>query len=676
MTLTSPTPNLRARCYRSASSLSAIIGSELAERCLGLLRSGAYRYRVSTTEKHVLRRRKKEMPSIWAPKNIKVPYGRFEGRYFSFEVTPHLYGMLDAAAQTYVNKVTVCAAPQTTKTTFLHIIMAWLSVFSPGLALHVYPTEKSGKEIMEDRIQPMFSHSPKLRQLLTGRKEDITALKLRLRNMVHRVAWAGSLTELAHRSVKYWAADEVDKYAESPSENETSTLALLKLRGRTYDNAGGKGFVLSSASIESGFVWTELTKETQAVFVYWSVCPFCGTEQLMDFNKDTFVWPHGDDGHSLPRLDIEDKKLARYVCVEPSCRRQWDDGIRDQAQQLAMRGGWRLWKREGGKGEEMAIYMRRERPRSIGFIVPSWISYFVSLSSVAAACLKCKDKNLSPEEQFKAYQDFQNAHRSLPWKVEMQAQPVEKIKQLCDDRPEGMLPGGERVASLLAAIDTQDDNLFYLSVWAIGYGFQNEQWLVRRRQVDSFASIAELLWNSEYFDADGQRYFIEHAFIDMMGHRAKEVIEFCIQYEGLITPIFGSSRAMSQPFAFSQREYWPGTDQTITNGGIRSIRINTKYYKDHLAVKLSLEPDSPGCVHLFKDAGEDYCKQLVSECRDEKGNWKRIGSRANHYWDNWMAVNCLADWLDIKARPRPNSRELREEEDAVVASVMIAEVGR
>lgn len=666
----------RTRHFHTPLSLSDIIGPELAVRCRVLLDGQAYRFHISAAEKQVLRRRKKEPPSSWVPKNVKVPYGRFENQYFSFDKSPHLYGMLDAAAKTYVRKVTVCAAPQTTKTTFVHVLMAWLSVFSPGLALHVYPTEGTGKEIMDERIQPLYTGSPSLRRLLTGRKEDISQLKLRLRNMVHRIAWAGSLTSLAHRSVKYWIADEVDKYDERPSETETSTLALLKLRGRTYELHGGKGFVLSSASTEDGFVWTELTKETKTVFVYWSRCPYCGTEQLMDFSKDTFVWPHDEHGKSLPRIDIEEKLLARYVCAEPGCRREWDDGARNRAQQLAMKGGWRVRMPEGGKGEEMSIFMRRERPQSIGFIVPSWISYFVSLSFVAAAYLKCKDKNLSPEERFSAYQDFQNAHRSLPWKVELQAQPVEKIRVFCDDRPEGMLPGGERVAALLAAIDTQDDNLFYLSLWAFGYGFMNEQWLVMRRPVDSFEAIAELLWASEYYDADGQRYYVRHAFIDMLGHRTKEVLEFCIQYEGLITPCYGSAREMSQPYAFSQKEYMPGTDQPLPGGGIRAIRMNSKYFKDNLAVKLSLEPDAPGCVHFFRNVGDDYLKQLLSESRDKNGKWKPIGSRANHYWDNWYAANCLADWLGIKHMEKPDSKAVQEEEDSIVESVMVADIGR
>lgn len=85
-----------------------------------------------------------------------------------------------------------------------------------------------------------------------------------------------------------------------------------------------------------------------------------------------------------------------------------------------------------------------------------------------------------------------------------------------------------------------------------------------------------------------------------------------------------------------------------------------------MAIKLSLDPDTPGCIHLHRDAGEDYCKQLISEARDEKGNWMKIGNRPNHYWDNWCAINCLADYLGVKHRINPTEQDDTEIEDTGV----------
>lgn len=129
---------------------------------------------------------------------------------------------------------------------------------------------------------------------------------------------------------------------------------------------------------------------------------------------------------------------------------------------------------------------------------------------------------------------------------------------------------------------------------------------------------------------------------------------------------------MTQPYAFSQREYMPGSDQPIPGGGLRAIRMNSKYYKDSIAIKLSQNPDSPGSIRLYnkEQVGEDYCKQLIAEARDENGKWVLIGSRANHYGDNLYGANCIADYLGVKHRIKPENNvediELVGVQEAVV----------
>jgi hypothetical protein len=66
--------------------------------------------------------------------------------------------------------------------------------------------------------------------------------------------------------------------------------------------------------------------------------------------------------------------------------------------------------------------------------------------------------------------------------------------------------------------------------------------------------------------------------IDMQGHWQKEVLEFCLRYEGLISPCLGSNREMTQAYNFSQKEYFPDTQAPIPGGGIRAFRSNTKYF--------------------------------------------------------------------------------------------------
>ena len=82
--------------------------------------------------------------------------------------------------------------------------------------------------------------------------------------------------------------------------------------------------------------------------------------------------------------------------------------------------------------------------------------------------------------------------------------------------------------------------------------------------------------------------------------------------------------------------------------------------------------DTPGCAHLYSwdELGEEYCNQLISEARDDKGVWQRIGSRPNHDWDAWVIANCAAEYKGVKHRPPPEEGQDEEETIEVVQAEM------
>jgi len=639
---------------------------------------GSYQFNFSAHEKKVMRRRKYELPSVWAPKNLVVPLGRFTGSKMDMRVSPHLAGIMDAAVQPFVREINVCAAPQTGKSTLALAVFGWLAVFRPGPAFDVYPNENIAVRNMIKRIQPAFEASRPLKYLMTGRKEDKSKHHLQLSTMEYGIGWAGSVASLSDRSVKFLKLDELEKFAENVQGNEANAGDLAKIRCSVYPDH--TIFSLSSPSIESGPIWTAIIQESEVVFTYWVPCPYCYHVQHMDFNKKSFVWPHGEDGHSIDRKIILSRKLARYVCS--GCGREWDDQDRNRA---IIHGRW--YRHTGDlldnksylqKNETLEKYLADHRPGSIGFLVPSWISYFVSLSQVAHDFLKSTDKKISAEDRFQAHKNFHNKHRSLPWRYDVEQRPVASVLALRDDRPIGIVPGHGQVATLVCGIDTQDmggmhgeQTEFYLSIWAVGYGMQRDMWLVRNEFVQTFDALASVLWDSIYFDAAGNEYGVEMAFIDMLGHRTSEVIDFCVKYDGLIKPCFGSARDMGgQPYAFSQREFYPGTDVPIP-GGLRSIKINTKWFKDRMHLKMKINPGSPGSLRLNAETSEEFCKHLVSESRDEKGKWLQIKGRANHYWDTLIISSVVADFLGYQHRQAPVMADIVPEQEVVQAKLSI-----
>jgi len=618
---------------------------------------GRFSFKFSAQERKVFQRKKRIIPSEWSAKNMIIPTGKYEHGLVNMDITPHLAGMLDAAAQPYVRECNVCAPSQTSKTTFAFTFLAWASVYLPGPTLSVFPVEPLATENMVERIQIAYNKSPTLASLKTGRKDDESKHHLRLINMFHRLAWYGSISSMQNRTIKYCYEDEIDlsggRYVEA--DKRVRTVSDHKIL-RT-----------SATILENGGIWTILEKETSAVYVRWARCPCCMHLQYMVDKRIKF-------DKEVGRLRIKDEKLARYDCSNPDCNALWTDQDRDRAMQL---GEWRHFagdklsdfKQYQEPGEPIRIHMLKNRPVSIGFILHSWQSHFVSLSEVAHDLLKSTDKELAPEDRLIHYKDYCKNHRSFPFRYLVQAKPVNDILKLRDERPAWLVPGNGVVAGVYAGIDTHD-NGFYVTIWAIGYGFKRDVWLIGYRFVDSFAAIAEMLFETAYEDNDGNRYMVELAAQDMLGHRTSEVKDFCVEYDGLIIPAFGVQEIKSgEAYTLHQQEYVSGTGQRYP-GGLKTMRVNTKFFKDRFSAKLAVAPLDPGSIRLHSEADKNFCGQLIAEARNEKNIWELISGRANHYGDASLLAFIAAEHAGVQFR-QPPLNEGNYDDDDMVETIVV-----
>lgn len=628
---------------------------------VGLPADHRYAFSFSKQERAIFRKVKHLPPSEWAPRRRKVIDGDYAGGYLSFDVAPHMPDILDAAAQPYVRIVAIMAAAQTAKTTTVDTFLAWTLRHRTGRILSVYPDETTGIRAMTKRIQKMIEASPQLARMMTGRKDDQSNAHIQLTTALWEIGWSGSPTSTADRSVKYLDLQEVDKYPSTAGKKEGGTLEYAKLRVRAYPDTH-KIFITSSPSDETGNIAMTMENEIEAVFIKWVKCPDCGFEQLMHFSRETFTWPKGEDGHAIDRKEIFSKKLGRYVCQNKECGSKWTDDVRNIAVKRK-NSTWRLRTKDGSKGPEMHSYMHKHRPRSIGQIWPSWISPLVSLSEVCHDFLRCKDNGLSPEERFIALKDFKNKHEALPWSWAQEQKPVKTVLELKDDRPEGLVPGGDRVAGLVAGVDTQDDS-FWFWIMAVGYGLLNEQWLVRCGQVASFEALKKVLWLDQYCDVEGNDYPVQMTLIDSGGHRTEEVYAFCVDdaHRDLILPAKGRDK-MGTKMNFGNLEFFPRSKIPIP-GGLQLVHTNTTHYKNAMAAKLGTKVGDPGGIRFHAEFDESHAEQLLSEARDKTGLWKQIGSRANHLFDSWGLAWAAADHSGLRYNEKRSIGEEQEEEVA------------
>ncbi len=600
----------------------------------------------SKGERKVMRRRKPIPVSEWAERYRVLEMSSIPGKWKNL-FTPYLVGIMDTMGTPGVETVIICKAPQTGGSECGHNFVGWCIDRSPGPVMYVFPDEITARENAKDRIIPMVQASPRLKEYMTGYGDDASSLRINLTHMPIYLSWSGSVSRLGNKPIRTLVLDELDKY-KNP-KNEATSESLAEKRTTTW-RSRRHIIKISTPTTEDGPIWTALTQEAGARFDYWVRCPHCGMAQVMDFER--IGWP-GKDTDKEPSAEIVlTRRLAYYPCEH--CGAVWDDGDRDRA---VRRGEWR----ERTTGLDLAAHLAAHRAVKIGFHIPAWLSYFVSLSEVASAALKYRETGKLDD-----LKNLQNQYKAEPWKEEHVMRSEDAVLTLCDDRPRGAVPGPvdgkERVAVVLAGVDTQGVNeqkgYFRYIIRAFGYGDTEESWLIQAGAAPSFSALNDILWNSEYATPDGLKYKVRACMIDAMGGRTREVYSWAIRNRGRVYPWQGV-RSLSQPYTPAPQEYFPDArgNKVKIPGGLNLWRCDTTFFKSDLAHKLSIAPDDPGAFHLHDNTGgilEQYAREMCAEVwDDEKQAWANPHSKPNHYWDCETMALALAFILNIRHRSRP-----------------------
>jgi phage terminase large subunit GpA-like protein len=605
--------------------------SWLPEKYCNRLERVRIKVRPTSGERKLLRRRKPEPPSVWAPKNRVVTYGPLEGSRWDNDFMPHMRGIMDASFFPSVRYIGNCKAPQTGSSAGNETMMGYIADMCPGPIFVVYPDRDTTSKRSTDYLQPMFEKSPRLRKLLTGISDDMASLRIKLQVLLLYMGWAGSVTSLGNISAKYLFGDEVDKWPRQASKKEANTLKLFFERFRAF-TYGGKCWLISTPSDEEGPIWQFLTEEAQVRFDYGVPCPECGVVHIMDFKYIDF------GGERDPKK-IEEQDLARYIF--PCCGLLANDRVRIRA---LRKGQWyeRLNTERYEKGEygrELFTCLREMQPRKIAFQSPGWISTRVANSEMAAAFLR--GLNDPAEMHYFDNQIAAKAHK--PYR---QARKEDVILKLKDDRPEGLVPGGGKVAGLIGSVDTQD-SYFRFTIRAFGYGLTQESWLIRRGEQDTFAGLEEVMFDTSYQDVDGLYYPVLLVVIDTGGNRTSDVYDWCRKHPGRVLAYKGATGRKARPYSKTIIDRYPGTNVQIP-GGLDLYICDSHHYKDQLAGKLRIKNDDPGAWHLHAETPEEFAREMCAEYMDERRMWQCPKGKANHDWDCSMMELVGADVLQLK----------------------------
>lgn len=611
-----------------------------------MLAGGPHRFVFSKAERTVMRRQKWLPPSQWVERYRVVRMSSLPGMWQNV-FTPYLVGVMDAARFPGVEVVILCKTPQTGGSEAALNVLAQMIDLSPGPAMVVFPDETTAKENAKDRILPMIQDSRHLRGYLSGSVDDASSIRINLKHMPIYLGWSGSVSRLGNKPIRILVLDELDKY-QNPRKEATSE-SLAEKRTITWKNRRFI-FKLSTPTVEDGPIWKAYTEEAHARFEYHVICPHCGTAQLITF--DQIRWPEEERDPER----VLAGRLAVYQCGH--CDAQWTDADRDRA---VRKGFWV----EQTSGLELFAHLHQHQPSKIGFHLPAWNSYFVSLSEIAHAFLKWKKTN-----RLEDLKNFMNQYKAEPWKEVRAERKEDSILALCDDRPRGRVPGPQgglsRVATLVAGVDTQAKYFRYV-IRAFGFGETEESWLIQCGTAPTFEALSQTLWRNVYTDAEGTEYRVRACVIDAMGApgRTKQVYAWCAQQGGRAMPFKGEQR-LTAPVSYSPIEFFPDTKGAKIKipGGVLLRRVDTTFFKGDLAEKLSVAPGDPGAFWLHASTSGleiaegnsliEYAREMCAEVYNpEKLVWENPHQRANHFWDcEVMALVCAWE-LGVRNWPLP-----------------------
>lgn len=593
-------------------------------------------YRFSKAERSVIRRPSPLKPSDWCERFRVITESAIKGPWRK-DVAPWTVSILDAMEHPAVETGILCKCVQSGGSETGHNLVGYWTDRKPGPVKYFFPDQKKGKEQLKKRVLTMFKASARLRRHLTGYENDEAGEELNLRHMTISIAWAGSPSSLASDPVRYLIFDETDKYPAFASKREADPISLGEARATTYRRRRrAKIFKLSTPTIESGYIWTALTKEAQVVFDYWVKCPECEQFHVMEFAN--LKW---EGGREADAELVESEKLAWYEC--PKCEARWDDDLRD----IASRAG--EWRSRTKVPLEIFKYLDTFKPKKIGWHLPAWPSSFVSLSECAAAFLR----GLTNKGRFRF---FMNNYEALPWKTIVSETKADDILKAKCKLPPQVVPA-EAVA-LTCWVDRQKVGFpFVVRAWARDYS----SWLIHYGVLFTWEDLEDLLFSTWYpVEGTDIKTRIWRAAVDLGGGSygegdmtmTEETVMWLQRHmrgaRGCrVWGTKGSSNPLPTMLKLGQPQNRTPSGKPLKYG-FRNILLDTAKFKDLFHERLEMaEENLPGAAYLHSETGIDYANQIVAEVKkiDEKGQevWEAV-KKDNHYLDCEVGAAALAHW--------------------------------
>jgi len=522
------------------------------------------------------------------------------------EFSPYVIEPLRCFTAEGIEKIVLCWAAQTGKTTLLYACMAYGIAWDPGPVLLVMPAQNICDYTAANRIQPLISDCPALLEKFEPRRKWRFS-EMRFDGGVLSLVGANSPGQLSSRPVRYLLLDETSKFPITTGR-EASPQALAEERTNSFPL---HKIIAASTPVMSGdAILSDMANSDQRK--YWVPCPHCGEYQILI--QEQLRWPHLADGKSAEPGDA--REGAYYQCV--NCGRRIDE--RYKRGMLAAG----KWLKRGETINKAGRISGGGPANSIaGFRLNALYSPFLTWGQLV-------ERWLRSQEDRTRLQAYVNSVLAEPWeeeKVRLVASNVRRFVR--SDIAQTIVPAGYDLLTIGADVHL---NFVRYNVWAwkLPTGARH---LVDNGNLGEIADLANVL-RRMYPRADGTHVSIAFGFCDSR-YRGTAVLDFCRTTGGVLMASRGITSDLDpQPLSTILQKQYPGKRaEAIPGGGQLVGRIRVAPFKSEMFQQLGAGlaeepsedrgPESEQMVTFHASVDERYLRSLTAE--EQVANKNRRG---------------------------------------------------
>lgn len=544
----------------------------------------------------------------WGKQEVVLPHSARTSE-FDIDTSPQLRLPFEVVADNRVRKVTIMSSTQSSKTTFLELLIAWLVANDPGPCMLNCQTDDDAKDMKETRLDGVFKQSPALARLMPSKKSKIRKDAIIFPHMPLFVQGA-NLNSLQGKSIRWLFNDEPWLY---------DAGLLVEAYERTTSYWNSRIVNTSQGGIEGDDLDKAFLEGSQHEWGF--TCPECSLWQPFSWDSIKYDTIQDDRGNYLHDAI---KPTVRYECAATEasgCNARFSDTVQNR-RLLASLGSYAQQNLTAPSDiysfhwNRLTIYWN-EWAR----LVQQWCNANAAKGRGDIDPLRAFVQKVKGQSWKEAASDFE-----IP--INRGDYPMSE-----DWKQEGMLNGTKlRVMT----IDVQM-SCFYVIIrsWSNGLDDKGHSRL-------RFVKIRAVSWE------DLRDIQLEHGVPDSLTfadarHKPRDVFHHCAKYGwnalmGDDAKTFGHSRKNKKTGKIERIERYYSRRQRVFPGSGSCL----VYHWSNLSIKDTLaalrDHQAKGVTwEVASDTPEEYFAQMDSEVRreDEKkpGVWRWMKTRDNHLWD-------------------------------------------